>query len=379
VETPLKPPPAFCAALAFLVRDLEYYPSGEELLPGDLLFFDLETTGLSQGAGTLAFLAALGRFQGDSLLVEQYLLLDYPGETDFLERIITRFAPRGVEKPPLLVTYNGKAFDSQILKTRCLMNGMVPPAYFHADLLHPARKLWKRRLPNWSQAVIETLVLGLDRQGDMPGSMAPEAWFSFLRTGDAGPLLGICDHNLRDIVGLASLFMAFQKICAGPFESRRIFRFDFEALALLWRRALRREGPGFPRSPGEDPAALGRELLEAAAGEYPRAALARAFDFMAGGKHEKGRKALGEIASGAFDSASSRVRAAASRGLAVDAEWRLRDLSLALDYTETALALGDLPPAFREELLRRRERIKRKQEASGSGPGGDGPKEGLGF
>ena len=370
VAMPLKPPPVFCAALAFLVKDLAYYPSslaGKGLVPENLLFFDLETTGLSQGAGTLAFLAALGRFQGDSLLMQQYLLLDYPGEADFLEKVIARFCPEpGVEEPPLLVTYNGKAFDSQILQTRCLMNGMVPPAYFHADLLYPARRLWKRTLPNCSQATIETMALGLDRQGDMPGSLAPEAWFSFLRTGDAGPLSGVCDHNLRDILGLASLFVAFHKICVCPFESRQVFHFDFEALALLWHRALRR---GFPGSVGEDSVSLGRELLEAAAGEYPRAALARAFDLMERGKHEEGREALGRIVQGAFDS-TPQIQAAASRGLAVDAEWRLRNLPLALDYTESALALGVLSQGLREELLRRRERIRRKLEASTSGPGG---------
>ena len=35
---------------------------------GPLLFFDLETTGLSGGAGTLAFLVGCGYFEGDGFL-----------------------------------------------------------------------------------------------------------------------------------------------------------------------------------------------------------------------------------------------------------------------------------------------------------------------
>ncbi|MDR3019870.1 MAG: ribonuclease H-like domain-containing protein, partial [Treponema sp.] len=97
---------------------------------GDFLFFDLETTGLSGGAGTIAFLAAFGRFEkAGTLGITQYLLLDYPGENDFLENVLKEFeSPKSV-----IVSYNGKSFDSQIIKTRCLMNRMTPPAYHHAD------------------------------------------------------------------------------------------------------------------------------------------------------------------------------------------------------------------------------------------------------
>ncbi|MCL2763391.1 MAG: ribonuclease H-like domain-containing protein, partial [Treponema sp.] len=175
----------------------------------DLLFFDLETSGLSGGAGTVAFLAAFGRLctggkaktktASYQLHITQYLLLDYPGEPDFIEALVREIKRGG---NTIIVSYNGKSFDSQILKTRCLMNGISPPQYFHADLLHPSRRFWKRLLPDCSQGTIETNILGLDRTGDIPGAMAPEIWFSFLRDGAAEPLLGICEHNRKDIAGL---------------------------------------------------------------------------------------------------------------------------------------------------------------------------------
>jgi len=318
LELNIPVPDSFSATLPIIVPDLMRMEKKTSF--GDLLFFDLETTGLSGGAGTIAFLAAFGRFAkrggNAGLVVTQYLLLDYPGESDFIERVAGEFA---ASPPPLVVTYNGKSFDSQILKNRCLMNGMTPPEYFHADLLHPARRLWKRMLPDCSQSTIEVSILGLDRTGDVPGALAPEIWFSFLRGGDNAELLSICDHNVKDIIGLASLFLAMARIAADPFGSRERFRFDGEALALLWRKALKRN------------------------------------PLLFGNKEKKTGEAL-------LRNAQLHGSPLAALILAKDAEWRLKDYTLALEYTDFALASQEISEELRENLLRRRRRLKRKEE-----------------
>jgi len=193
----------------------------------DFLFFDLETTGLSGGAGTVAFLAAFGRFdQNKKLTITQYLLLDYPGENDFLENVIDELSCKNA----VIVSYNGKCFDSQIIKTRCLMNRIKHPFYLHADLLHPSRRLWKNIINDCSQGSIETNILGLDRTGDIPGSLAPEIWFEFLKTGKTERLIGICDHNIKDITGLATILTAIISIAEKPFENAD-YKYDKERLA----------------------------------------------------------------------------------------------------------------------------------------------------
>ena len=45
--------------------------------PGDFLFLDTETTGLSHGAGTVAFLVGVGTIEDGALTVRQYLMRDY--------------------------------------------------------------------------------------------------------------------------------------------------------------------------------------------------------------------------------------------------------------------------------------------------------------
>src|SRR5690349_14975154 len=70
------------------------------------LFLDTETTGLGGGAGTLAFVVGLASFDGDVLVVEQFLLRTPDEEGPLLEQVAERIAAAS-----LLVTYNGKAFD----------------------------------------------------------------------------------------------------------------------------------------------------------------------------------------------------------------------------------------------------------------------------
>jgi hypothetical protein len=361
-------PRVFPPSLGIVIPDLLRYTPGEAG-PGSLLFFDLETTGLSSGAGILAFLAAFGRLASGAgetkLEVTQYLLLDYPGEDGFLEAVLAEFRREGTGGPPLAVTYNGKTFDAQILKVRCLMKGKTPPAFFHADLLHPARRLWKRVLPSCSQGEIETAVLGLDRTGDTPGAMAPDIWFSFLKTGETGALMGICDHNIRDISGLARLFSALARIALDPLGAGSVYGCDLEGLALYWRKICRpRRKNGGTLSFGGGIPETGKALLSAAAARgSPRAAFALARDLFRAGEREAGREHLRRLAVGEY---SPRVRVLACRALAVDAERHLKNPALALSYTEAALASytpapGALPAGLREDLARRRERLVKKR------------------
>jgi hypothetical protein len=303
--------------------------------------------------------------------VDQYLLLDYPGETAFLEALLPEFhrSPR-----PLVVSYNGKTFDAQILSTRCLMNGLLPPEYAHADLLHPSRRLWRRVLPSCSQGMIETLLPGIDRAGDTPGALAPDIWFSFLKTGDPGALLGICDHNVRDISGLTRLFFALAEIAASPLTAGEKYRCDLEGLALHWRKWRRLD-----RALGDVPAETGAALLaEAAARGYPRVLYVTALDLLREGRREAARERLLELTR---RDGPPGLLAAAYRALAVDAEWRGKDPEAALAYTGAALALdgvrdgargdaqddargdtqGAIGEALRRDLVRRRERLSARR------------------
>jgi len=168
---------------------------------GDLLFFDLETTGLSGGAGNLCFLLGTGIIYKDILEIQQVFLSDFPGEPEFLRFISPFFQGNHV-----YVSYNGKSFDSHLIKSRFLLNKMVCTIDKQCDLLHISRRFFGRVIGSCSLGDIEEDVLCIRRENDIAGYEVPDIYFDFLRTGDTDNILRVFDHNYQDIVSLACLF-----------------------------------------------------------------------------------------------------------------------------------------------------------------------------
>jgi len=169
------------------------------------LFFDTETTGLAGGTGTLAFLIGLAWFENDQLQIEQ-LLLTEPGQQEIA--ILMRVAER-VALASCLVSYNGKSFDWPLLCTRFVLNRLaLPQARPHLDLLHVARRAFKRRLTAVPLHRVEENVLGFIRQEDIDGAEIPARYFDFLHSGDGSLLAPVIDHNCHDVVALAALLSA---------------------------------------------------------------------------------------------------------------------------------------------------------------------------
>src|SRR6185503_9365697 len=110
------------------------------------LFIDLETTGLSGGAGTVAFLVGCGWFDMGAFQVRQFLLTSYASERALLCAVAECFSATS-----LLVTYNGKTFDVPVMETRWQFHRMPLPleSVRHFDMLHPAARLKASR---WDQA-----------------------------------------------------------------------------------------------------------------------------------------------------------------------------------------------------------------------------------
>jgi uncharacterized protein YprB with RNaseH-like and TPR domain len=166
-------------------------------------FIDIETTGLSSGSGTFAFLIGAGRFERDEFRLVQFFLHDPSKELAQLAAL-----EEFLSSCEAIVSFNGKSFDIPVIKTRFITNGWPPPLINvpHIDLLHLARRLWKARLPNRALGELEVKILGEKRsEQDVPGWMVPDLYFDYLHTGDARPLLGVFYHNEVDVVSLAAL------------------------------------------------------------------------------------------------------------------------------------------------------------------------------
>lgn len=203
----------------------EYSGSGFPLK--DLVFYDLETTGLSTGAGVIAFLAGFGRVTNGKLTVRQFFLSDFPGEGIFLKKIIA-----DLDGNSIMVSYNGRSFDRNLLVSRSLMNRMVFPPFAEIDLLYTARRLWKEHLPSCTLSSIEQNILGIKRTGDVPGRYIPDIYFSFQKTGNTKLLERIFYHHLKDIESLFHLFSHIVFLWENPGRCRGDERYSLGRLML---------------------------------------------------------------------------------------------------------------------------------------------------
>lgn len=194
--------PAFAAALADPNHPLHRHIPGQcgpgPLAPEDIIFLDLETTGLNTGN---VFLVGAMLWLDGQLTVEQFFARDYAQE----RAIVSLFHQAALGRK-LLVTFNGKTFDLPYLRVRAAACRIpFEPAWGHLDLLHVSRKSWGRRFGDCKLQTLERHVCRRFRHDDIPGSAIPDAYHEFVRTGNAVHMVTVLHHNLLDLLTLAEL------------------------------------------------------------------------------------------------------------------------------------------------------------------------------
>jgi uncharacterized protein YprB with RNaseH-like and TPR domain len=315
-----------------------------------LVFFDLETTGLSGGAGTVAFLIGCGWFEADGRFVtRQHVMARHADEPSLLRAVGEEFGRAGA-----LVSFNGRSFDAPMLETRCSYHrlpwhgGSRP----HIDVLHPARRLWGGA-SECSLVSLERRLFGLFRADDVPGFEVPERYFRFIRTGDARPLEGVLEHNRQDLLSLAALTARLLRLLqAGPGAARDAQ----EALGIsrvyarAGRHAAAREALERALALSESApcsASVKIDVLRALALAYRRA---RRFDDSAA----CWRKLVD------VRGCPARLVREANEALAIHHEHRARDLAAAKAFALRTLETGEVREVWAEAARHRLARIERK-------------------
>ncbi len=208
----------------------------EDVRKEDILFLDTETTGLSHGAGTVAFLVGVGYFEKDFFIVRQYLMRDYDEEVFLLSRVMEH-----LKEKKHLCTFNGASFDMPLLEARFTMQRMRNNCQLtHIDLLHVARRVWKMRLKSCRLSRLEEMVLGITREDDLPGSMVPERYFQYLKCKDFTLLEDILEHNGQDILSLAHLLHRLCVLHDAPLEAGK--QEDIFSLGKVYEKRGKNEG-----------------------------------------------------------------------------------------------------------------------------------------
>lgn len=166
------------------------------------LFLDLETLGFFSRPIILFGVATI---EDRHVVVRQFLVRGMGEELPALELVLGH-----LREKPVFVSYNGKTFDIPYLVSRSAYYGgtMERPRH-HIDLLHASRRNAGHRLQDCRLGTIEQHLLGTSRPHDIPGSMIPEFYESYLKSANPGPLVPIVEHNRNDVTSLAKLLFMF--------------------------------------------------------------------------------------------------------------------------------------------------------------------------
>ncbi|HDQ71659.1 MAG TPA: hypothetical protein ENN19_06125 [Chloroflexi bacterium] len=335
--------------------------------PAKACFIDTETTGLSGGAGTMAFMVGLGFFEAGAFHVHQYFLRDpgdEPAMVETLAKQLFRFE--------YLVSFNGITFDVPILENRFILARIPPPTgnLPHLDLLHPARRLWRYALPSCALGSLEVEVLGVQReQADVPGGVIPYLYRDYLRTGDAREMKRVLYHNEIDVLSLATLAVRLHRAFADPWgetvrSEPELGGAEFYGLARWYARDGRDE-----EAERAYRVAIAAPLAPSKEDSLPPDVRARALRDLGLLLKRAGRRdeAFGYWQQLALE---SRDDVGAHVELAKHFEWHVENLALAAGWTRAALAqVSTWPPGLRRdtteaELVHRLERLERKTAAS---------------
>jgi hypothetical protein len=220
------------------------------------------------------------------------------------------------------------------------------------DLLHPARRLWRRRLASCRLTALEVDILGLERQSaDVPGSLIPYLYRQYLQTGDSREMVRVLYHNEQDILSMVSLAVTLCRTFGEP-HAPEIPLDDRLSLARWYQQqGLVEQSEEVYRAALEEDSEgeLREELLAGMAGLLKRAGRAE------------------EAAPYWELQADLRMNVIGHEELAKYYEWHAGDHQQALNWTQTGIALAESwrPGVRRTLALRtlehRRDRLLRKR------------------
>ncbi len=165
------------------------------------LLLDIETTGFSNCP---LFLIGILFHSENQLRIEQLFARDYSEEVAVLTYLYEK-----IQEFDTLISFNGRSFDVPFIHNRMIYHRLPGTLDLsHLDLLHHARRKWKNSLPNCKLQTLEAHICQRPRIGDIPGSLIPDAYHEFVRTGNTFLLKEIFHHNMLDLLTMVELVVA---------------------------------------------------------------------------------------------------------------------------------------------------------------------------
>jgi len=210
--------------------------------------------------------------------------------------------------------------------------------------------LWRLRLERCKLQDLESAILGIDRQGDVPGADIPAIYFDYLRAGDARGLQPVFHHNALDIMTLAAITVELARAVGDGGASTLDSPVDLFSLSRMFEVAGSRE---------QSVATCQRALSGGLPGEIEARALHHlALQYKRQRLHDLAEEKWLELAQ-----RESPLALEALEELAIHYEHHRRDLDRAHEFTRRALDRlqeQSANSAFLTRFTHRARRLERK-------------------
>ena len=196
--------------------ELNGEPQIESIAPkGDVLLFDIETTGLKKGT-TQVYLIGCAYYEQESWMIRQYLSESALDERDVLEAFF-EFS----RNFKVLVHFNGDGFDIPYLdfKQEFYGLGFSFEDFESFDIYRRAKTLRKLLcMSSMGQTSIEQF-LQIEREDQMNGGLLIPYYYTYERTGDEEAERLLLLHNFDDLQGMLKILdiLKYLEIPEGDF------------------------------------------------------------------------------------------------------------------------------------------------------------------
>ena len=216
------------------------------------------------------------------------------------------------------------------------------------DLLFPSRKIWKGAYENCRLVTLESRLLGMGREDDIPSEWIPHFYFEYVQTGDARKIHRVFYHNRMDILSMVALMGRIHLVYHDPQAARPRKGIEHFSLGrLFWDHGLREKAiPCFEVALKRCDDDLAWEVMRWLSLAFKKT-----------GQEEKARSLWEEMMTWPYQK-----EAFPFIELAKYHEHRLKDFEKAITYVEKALE--QIPAARQDEmepLLQRKHRLEGKR------------------
>lgn len=205
----------------------------QNFLTGDMLLFDIETTGLSVSRNQI-YCIGCGYADSENIMIE-LLFCEHPDEErSVLERFFCL-----LDSHDTIITFNGTTFDIPFIKKRAELISVLHDSSGifgkkkSIDLFREAKRMKALlELPSYKQKSLEQF-LGCYREDPYTGGELIEIYHRYIRQPDPKMLDLLLLHNFEDVRGMLDLL--------GILSYRQFVRGHFQITDILTEADLNRE------------------------------------------------------------------------------------------------------------------------------------------